>query len=235
MSRLRCYQQRGGLTGMENPWKRIERQAPFVLDEDKPYIEAFNYSFRRDPLHKINRSFTPEPRLGPISAPIVVLQLNPSYTSRPPRSQKRIDSELENIKNEHSLHPGVRATMTGKEWWKWLLKELVSHSGIGPEKLERNLCSIEFFPYRSIKFAHAMIRLPSQQYSFDLVRDRLAKGALIVITRNPAVWFGAVPELFQYLDDTVFLAKNARRPTISPKGLGRRGFEKICQRLCDVH
>ena len=59
---------------------------------------------------------------------------------------------------------------------------------LGPERLSRNICSIQFFPYRSLKFGHGSIKLPSQNYTFALVRERLANGALIIVMRGYKLW-----------------------------------------------
>jgi hypothetical protein len=40
--------------------------------------------------------------------------------------------------------------------------------------------------------------LPSQQYSFDLVRRAIKREAVIVLTRGEKRWLKAVPELREY-------------------------------------
>jgi hypothetical protein len=177
-----------------NPWVKIGSQAPFVLQEDKPYIEAFNSIHGHNDDRRINLCYTPEPRLGPVNAQVVLLQLNPSYSKKEPngpQSEQLISRELESIKDENHPHLGViedNRWWHGNRWWNRTLKQLLNKPEIGRERLAQRICSIEFFPYRSITFCHGHVRFPSQEYTFDLVRDRLSSGALIIVTRAYPLW-----------------------------------------------
>lgn len=218
----------------DNPWKRMGQQPPFILQEDRPYIEAFNSIHEHHDDRKINLYYTPEPRLGPVTAQVILLQLNPSYDKNKPfgpQSEQITLRELENIQDENSSHPGV---MPGNDWWNRTLGQLMKESRIGPDRLSRGICSIEFFAYRSLTFCHGTIRLPSQGYTFALVRERLASGAIIIVTRNYPLWVSAIPELAAKLNLTVFLTNTPRRAYISRGNLSAGVFDKICERLCSV-
>lgn len=217
-----------------NPWKKINQQSPFILQEDQPYIKAFNSINGHNVDRKINLNYTPEPRLGPITAQVILLQLNPSYNKampHGPQNEQITLRELQNIQDENSSHPGV---MPGDGWWNRAFSQLMNEHEIGPERVARGICSIEFFPYRSLTFCHGAIRLPSQGYTFALVRERLASGALIIVTRAYPLWISAIPELTTKLNKTVFLMNNRRRTIISRGNLSAGVFDKICARLCSV-
>lgn len=62
---------------MDNPWRQLSSNAPFVLTDDLALIEAYNHFHEKQDTW-INLSHTPEPRLGPVNAPVIILQLNPS-------------------------------------------------------------------------------------------------------------------------------------------------------------
>lgn len=64
---------------LTNPWLAIPDQADYVLAEDKPYLDAHNSRHKQGSDSWINLAYTPEPRLGPINAPVYMLQANPSY------------------------------------------------------------------------------------------------------------------------------------------------------------
>lgn len=215
----------------DNPWRRLGRRPPFVLPEDGPYVEAFNSVHGHDAERRINLYYTPEPRLGPVTAPVVLLQLNPSYNKDEPYgpTEQTTSRELRNIGDEGSAHPGV---LPGDGWWNRTLRQLVDEPTLGPERVARGICSVEFFPYRSLTFCHGAVRLPSQGYTFALVRERLAGGALVIVTRAYPLWVSAVPELAAGLNRTVFLTNNPRRTTISRGNLPSGVFEKICESLC---
>ena len=59
--------------------------------------------------------------------------------------------------------------------------------------------------------------LPSQEYSFHLVRQAINRNAIIVLMRSKKLWFSAVPELEDY--HSVFSVRNVQNPTISPGNL----------------
>ena len=93
------------------------------------------------------------------------------------------------------------------------------------------VCSIEFFPYRSLNFCHGAIRLPSQSYTFALVKERLASGALIIVTRGLENWVLAVPELGARFYQTVFRTKSRQNTAITLRNLPDGVFDRICERI----
>jgi hypothetical protein len=211
---------------MGNPWCNLPNQAPYVLPEDSNYICAFN-EFNGDnrPDTEINLNLIPEPRLGSINAPVFLLQLNPSYELNEQHGhleQNYIDNAFNSLRNEDHGHIGV---LFDNSWWQRCLRELIKD--IGNEKLANNICSIEFFPYRSRKFAHGQIRLPSQQYTFSMVRAALERNALIIISRNLPLWLAAIPELRDSLDETVFRLRNPLTATYSRNNLTSEVYEKV--------
>jgi hypothetical protein len=78
------------------------------------------------------------------------------------------------------------------------------------------------------------IKLPSQNYTFALVRERLASGALIIIMRGYRRWVSAIQELEAQMNNTVFEAINPQCPHVSRGNLPSGIFDKICDRLCSI-
>lgn len=211
---------------MRNPWQHIPQAAPFVLPDDRSYIDAYNA--RETKLdHFVNLNYTPEPRLGPIDAPVVLLQLNPSYDAAHPEGHPNFEDShrhLESLKDEFHPHVGL---VPGEAWWQRCLGALVSAVG-NRAQVARCLCSIEFFPYRSRKFSHGQIRLPSQSYTFELVRAAIDRGAIFVVARNFRLWLAAVPELLPLQGaHRLYVLKSARRISLSEKTLPDRAFAQI--------
>jgi hypothetical protein len=218
------------VTRIDNPWKRIGSQSPFVLGEDVPVIEAFNSAYRHNADKIINLYHTPIPRNGPVTAPVVFLLNNPSYPKDTPHGYKDkhiISRELESIKDENYPH----LELTPNSYWYPRFRELMNESGLSPERLSRNICSIQFFPYRSLEFGHGSIKLPSQTYTFALVRERLANGALIIVMRGYKLWVKRIPEIAAQMNRTVFRAKNPRCIYASRSNLPDGVFDKIRARL----
>jgi hypothetical protein len=84
------------------------------------------------------------------------------------------------------LDPDPDFCPTGKRWWERKLKHLFRD--LGPEelarsKLARSILAVEFFPYVSRRY-RGMPRVPSQQYSLNLVRHVMERRAFIVLTRG---------------------------------------------------
>jgi hypothetical protein len=214
----------------DNPWKRISPEPPFVLQEDRPHIESFNSTHGNNDDRRINLYYTPEPRLGSVNAPLVILQLNPSWGKHEPYGPTSdvILQELESIKDENYPHLGI---ITNNTWWVPRIRQLMNESGISKERFSQSICSIEYFPYRSIKFYHGGLKLPSQHYTFALVRERLASGAIIIVMRGYRFWVSAVPELATHMNQTVFRTKNPQCTYITRGNLPEGIFDKICGRL----
>lgn len=64
---------------LANPWLALPTSAPFVLASDAPLVERFNEPAA--PPLKIETSLLPEPYVGPVDAPIVLLTLNPGVSA----------------------------------------------------------------------------------------------------------------------------------------------------------
>lgn len=65
---------------MDNPWIQLLEAAPFVLPSDQPPIDAFNRRYLTNARRTLQLDIRPEPFIGNIEAPIVLLYLNPGYT-----------------------------------------------------------------------------------------------------------------------------------------------------------
>lgn len=189
-----------------NPWTSLPPLASpsYVLPADKSYVDSFNRTAAAH--HSIVTNQVPEPWLGPAStANLFVLQLNPRYLptmSHNPGKHPVIGSLI-------SPHYGI---VSGDKWWMSCFKTLAKDVGLktgpslssraqlaaGYKHLEVRVCSVEYFPYGSDRFAHSLLRLPSQGYSFELVRQGIFRGATIVVLKGWKEWLGAVPELCSY-------------------------------------
>lgn len=214
---------------MNNPWKAlpdVPTNGEYVLSEDKPYIDAFNARTKNEN-HRIRLEYTPEPRLGPVDANVYLLQANPSCPAKPREGMNLVEDAclVSDIKNEQSLH---KAGDEDAEWWDKRFRVL--RGIVGPDNLKRNLCSVEYFPYRSNQFAHTHIRLPSQAYSFDLVSQAVRSGKPIIVVRCYDAWIGSVPELAMR-DDLVFRLNSAQSSYVTKNNLPEGAFGKIVNAL----
>ena len=92
--------------------------------------------------------------------------------------------------------------------------------------LARSILCLELFSYHSKEFAHGNLRLPSQDYTFSLVRGAIARGVPIIVTRGYNHWVGAVPELAGY--SKTFRTRSQRTARISEPNCPL-GYASACQ------
>jgi hypothetical protein len=96
-------------------------------------------------------------------------------------------------------------------WWRIKLRVLIEQ--FGDKAVARSILNIPFFPYPSKTYGHERLRLPSQDYSFHLVRKAMKRGALIVRMRKCDGYLNELPELNRY--DRHFRVDNFQNPAIS--------------------
>jgi len=213
---------------MNNPWERLPSQSPYVLPEDAERVSAFNASASDDTALQLE--LLPEPFLGNPNAPVVLLNLNPGFDPRDEvyhREPKFIERSRENLRHQKSDYPffllDPAITAPGNRWWTRKLGALIREFDL-LTVAQRVLC-VEYFPYHSRRFGHGKLVLPSQEYSFSLVRRAIEHKATIIIMRSKRIWFEAVPELNGY--GRLYQLRNARSPYISPRNCPD-GFEHMC-------
>ena len=206
---------------MQNPWLALPRRPPFVLPVDAPYIRTFNRTASVDVAIDVN--LMPEPFIGDPTSPVVILALNPGLSpkdpiiNRDPAFRRRIRHTLERRPAARRFAPlEGDHTRPGARWWRRNLKAVLAE--VGDECAARNLCCLEYLPYHSKTFDHSSLRLPSQAYTFGLLRKALAREAVVVLTRGARFWIGAVPELADH--PRLVCVGNARSASISPRNCG---------------
>lgn len=212
----------------ENPWLTLPTRPPFVLPMDEPWIETFNES--ASPSFKVHTNLIPEPFFGPFGAPIVVLLLNPGVDEADANvhTQEFLrDLLIQNVRRTEPQSPHVHISEDAKHpgalWWRRATSQVTEQFGV--TRVAKSLLAVEFFPYHSKSFAHGPLRLPSQDFSFALVRAAISRGALVVVARGLEHWVGAIPNLAQYAG--VVRASNLRRFSLS-RGNLKQNFDRLC-------
>jgi hypothetical protein len=208
----------GTCTTLANPWLDLPAAPPYVLAEDAAAIAAFNRIV--PPSKRYDLELLPEPFLGRPDAPVVVLGLNPGWSPEGPighKVPKFIQRTRENLRHAettfpfHLLDPALQGP--GYRWWGNKLRRPIEEVGL--ETVANRVLCVEYFPYHSDKFSGRTPSVPSQQYSFSLVRDAIERDAVIVVMRSLARWLAAVPELASY--PRRFGLRSVQNVTISPK------------------
>ena len=202
---------------MDNPWLDLPQNAPYVLPQDHHAVVTFNR--KADEVTLIRLGMMPEPYLGNPLAPVVVLGLNPGFNPNATRHETEEFYQLSrnNLRHEGGAYPFYLLTpsldVPGRGWWEQRLGRLIEAKG--QKRVAAGLLCVEYFPYHSTKFAHGKVRVPSQAYSFELVRAAMARRAVIVVMRAKRYWYEEMPELGTY--SRAYGLNSAQNVTISPK------------------
>jgi len=214
-----------------NPWLALPQKEPFVLAMDAPLIQAFNA--KAQPRHRYDLSLYPEPYFGLHTASVVVLNLNPGWHPQDATVHAQAEfaamsrsSLRHNLRPHPFLHLQPLAMTPGGRWWHQRVRRLAAE--VGFEAVAHRLACVQFTPYHSEEFTSNSPVLPSQQYSFGLVWDAIARGAEIVVMRSWNLWSAAIPELAAY--ERTHRGSNPRSPYLSPGNL-KSSYGRIVESL----
>jgi hypothetical protein len=187
---------------MENPWRSLRMEAPYVYEPDKPAVAAFNA--HASEAQRIQTDVLPEPYLGSKDAPIVLLNLNPGFDESDYLAYEdgyTRDAWRKNVLHEPLAYPFYFldpqfSHAGGARWWKEKLKEPIQIAGA--QTVANTILCIEYFPYHSRRFKPMPTLVASQRYSFDLADQAIDRNAVIVLMRAKRRWEDAVPRLSGY-------------------------------------
>lgn len=121
---------------IKNPWAEIPNEPDYVLPQDAPFVRGYNRLCTEGATLWINLKYTPEPRLGPVDAPVYVLQANPSYDLDVPNGSpdpRAVAAELASIRDDHTPHLGISSD---NPWWRKTLGQLARQVGRGKRRGE---------------------------------------------------------------------------------------------------
>jgi hypothetical protein len=221
---------------MENPWSALSDHAPYVLPDDRPYVEAWNegWGAERERV-RLHVEALPDPFVGPRDAPIVVLARNPGWAGTELddlAEPKRAASLLGNLGDDeerhvHSYLTDVFAATAGGRWWRKTMRTVMEAASLRPDDLARRVLAVEFHGYHSQDWATLPVTLPSQWFAFDLVSRAVERGAVVVVLRGRRDWEVAVPALRGY--PRAFRTNSVQTSAISPRNLRPEGFEAVVQ------
>jgi len=221
---------------MKNPWINAITKNQQILEIDKPFLEAHNYIYRRDPERLIHLDLLPAPYLGFHNAPVVVLLANPGWD---PRDYEVLEKpnifrlELENLNTEggtpHFCLTEEFINTPGGDWWQKRTSSLAKDVG-GYEVLAENLLAVELHGYHSKSWSAPLANFPSQAFGFHLVKKAIERGALIITARCRDYWLAGVPELVNY-KNVISRTKSPRAAHLSLNNLGPSAYAKLVKAL----
>jgi hypothetical protein len=208
-----------------NPWHDLPQTPPFVLPDDKAVLD-------RHPLVKseLQLDLLPAPHQGdPDSAQVWLLMTNPGgrtndFELGPDFALERRRSltfesdfpvfSLNSRWTEHAAY----------QYWTRRLRHLID--AIGIDSVACKLMIVQYFPYQSREYRPLPEPLPSQRFTFGLVRRACEQGRLMVVLRGERYWLKAVPRLSKH---GYVMARSPLCGHVSPRNLGQHGFGQVLE------
>jgi hypothetical protein len=209
------------LVSIQNPWNSLPPGPPYVLPEDAALIRRHRFTESS----RIDVDMLPEPYLGDPDAPVVLLNLSPAWFGEDADwhtywpFQEAARRSLEHAPATYPFYP-LNPAFDGSvehRWWSQKLKPLIER--FGAKVIARQIFCVHLFPYRTRRFTHHRLLLPSQEYGLALVRRAITRDALVVAMRSWHTWHGRIEELGE---SRVVHVSSVQNPTLSEKNLGRR-------------
>jgi len=232
-------------SNLENPWVNLPITAPYILPEDEAILQEY-----KNCLHgkqKIQCELLPVPVFGcPETADIFVLNANPGFSESNREQHKEIafvQPYRNSLTHKATRHPYLDPTFqskhggkvqSGNDYWMSIFSDLIGMCGI--ETIASKCMVVNFFPYHSENYPESVKnRLPSQDYSFHLVRQAILDHKEIVVLRrmeskrkDKLTWGSEVPEL---RGKCVVHPYPAFRPRLL-RGWIPEHFDRLVERIC---
>ncbi|HXA02627.1 MAG TPA: hypothetical protein VNW99_11605 [Cytophagaceae bacterium] len=217
---------------MQNPWTNIfdgdiGRLDRYSLKEERPVIDEFNKSISDE--FKIYDTVFPSAYSNIKTSDILLLLTNPGYDQK--EKDNGVYDDTERI--SQYLRNLIEDTVPTSEkllspYWEKKLNKLTKIYPL--EIVKSHISIVQFFPYHSIKFREIPKKLikkyfpnsnylPSQEYTFHLLREALIRKPVIIITRSKKQWLEALPELNTY--EYCFETNNYRNPILSENNFSK--------------
>lgn len=218
---------------MLNPWNTLPTVPPYLLPSDTEIVQNYNARKYRANFY-IHDELLPEPYMGHPDAPVFLLNLNPSFSEDDaPFYQNPYVQQVwrKNILHEamefpfYLIDPQLQTQRGGTQWWNARLRELIEATS--RKHVAQNVCCVEFFPYHARNYKN--FRVPSQQYSFHLVKQAMERRVCIIRMRSEKLWVSAVPELLQY--PYFYRTNSVQSAYVSYNNLPPSVFNKIVESI----
>jgi hypothetical protein len=220
-----------------NPWLTVPSVPPYWLPCDYERIRAYNAKHPNE-CYKVQDKVLPEPLIGKMTAPVVLLNLNPGFDDRNTEEHARTEFQAL-IRNNYSqgeaafpfYHLDPRFQSGGRQWWEKKLSQLIDMRG--REQVAQKILCIEYFPYHSWQFNHASLEVSSQVFGFDLASSAIARNAVVVIMRSKARWLEKIPGLKGY--PRAFTLNSSQNVVVSRRNFPEagEGFELVVSAIRD--
>jgi hypothetical protein len=215
---------------MKNPWLGFKHSDYMVHPDD---VQAFeDHNSRSQDKYKFLPFLAPEPWIGRLDAPIVILLANPGATLenlagareenkyREEFSIKNLNQDLDKFPH-YFLNP-LLASDPGGEWWSKRMRELIDATSL--EAVSNSILSLETIPYHSVNFKSPRKEISTQNYTYKILDEAISRGAVVLAHRQIRHWEAKVPSLKGYKN---LFQPNSVRSTYFSKGNYPKAFSRL--------
>jgi len=243
---------------MENPWKELIKKVnddfiaedqKYIIEDDLKVIQRYNEnSFRTEKSrtnYKVFYRMHPSHYSGNIKkAKVLLLASNPGYQEEEEDTLYKNKSfhkeKIENLEfKSDTLFNSDKERLQDGNYWEQKTRRL--QNDIPGKNIFKDIALIQFFPYHSKKyrkiakkyFGNGERYLKTQKFGFDLVKDAIKEGKLIIILRSKKDWLKAVPELEAHRDKGLVLEViNYRQPSLTPNNFtDKQAYDTLIKTL----
>ncbi len=219
-----------------NPWVSVPSEKDFIAPCDRDLIDAVLSS---DPRARSELHFEvlPEPFAGdPDKATVFLLALNPAWGGTEEAEQGAVDDWDVELRRNLAfkattpfvhIDPRFRETTGGGQWWTKRLRRLAEATSW--ECVGERVMVLEFFGYHSKTWQSLPVPLPSQAFTFQLLREAMDRNRLIIVTRGWSIWVWNIPELYSY--KRIIRLNNQQYSGISPGNMPPDAFRQVVESL----
>ena len=226
-----------------NPWRDLPKKPPFVLRQDKEFVDRHNAEQTRAE-YKARLEVPPNPYAGnPETARVLLLTRMPLW------DDKNLDDYAENPAYAQALHRSLTFTSdgypfvyldpafeqtAGYQWWRPKLRDLVlaleeKYGEDAQRKVAERVMAVTYFPYHAAQYEpNLKIKpMPSQKYSFGLVQLMAREELPIIIQSLAPAWNAILPTQ----RGKVIKTRSDRSNYLSKKNLPAGEFEALVELL----
>ncbi|RKE04172.1 hypothetical protein [Marinifilum flexuosum] len=217
---------------MQNPWRNLNTDVTSIHPLDMQAVDEFNSQAKEE--YQFCKTLLPDPYIGNLKANVLFLALNPGLSAED--YQTHADEQfrflykqnLTQVKSDYPfyyLHPELNCP--GSKWWRSKLRWFLEV--IDDKSLSKRICCLQYMPYHSVQFKQPKQKLPTQEYTKEIVKSFIERNTPIVFMRSKTKWIELVPELENY--QKAFVLRNPRNPTFSPKNMEEENFNRLINTL----
>ena len=190
---------------MQNPWLGFQNSESMVHPLDLDVVIQHNISSKPD--YKYLLHLAPEPWIGDLGGKLVVLYSNPGATKDnvnhifQPLHSEVLKKTIDNLNQRNSQYPHFHfdphlKESEGAKWFESKYKWVIDQTS--RQAVAKTLVTCELSPYHSLKWKIPKSKLPTQEFTYRIVRQAIARNAVILLARTPKIWLENVPELKSY-------------------------------------